>query len=55
MHRIGSWYRESFLWLESVLVSLTGFVAQGASAFYRVVQPALLMLVVVVIALWVVK
>jgi len=55
MHRIGRWYRESFLWMESVLVSLTGFVAQGASAFYRVVQPALLMLVVVVIALWVVR
>lgn len=55
MHRIGHWYRESFQWLESVLVSFTGFMAQGASALYRVVQPALLMLVVVVIALWVVR
>lgn len=55
MHRIGDWYRESFRWLESVLVSLTGFVAQGANGFYRIVQPALLMLVVVVFALWVVR
>ncbi len=55
MHRIGHWYRESFQWLESVLISLTGFVAQGASGFYRIVQPALLMLVVVVLALWVVR
>jgi NADH-quinone oxidoreductase subunit M len=55
MHRIGHWYRESFRWLESVLVSFTGFLAQGASALYRVVQPALLMLVVVVMALWVVR
>jgi NADH-quinone oxidoreductase subunit M len=55
MHRIGGWYRESFRWMESVLVSFTGFVAQGANGFYRIVQPALLMLVVVVLALWVVR
>jgi NADH:ubiquinone oxidoreductase subunit 5 (subunit L)/multisubunit Na+/H+ antiporter MnhA subunit len=55
MHRIGGWYRGSFKWLESVLISLTGFVAQGANGFYRIVQPALLMLAVVVIALWVVR
>jgi len=55
MHRIGGWYRDSFKWLESVVISLTGFVAQGANGFYRIVQPALLMLVVVVLALWVVK
>jgi len=55
MHCIGHWYRESFQWMESVLVSFTGFVAQGASALYRVVQPALLMLIVAVLALWVVR
>jgi NADH-quinone oxidoreductase subunit M len=55
MHRIGHWYRESFQWLESVLISLTGFMAQGASGLYRIVQPALLMLVVVVLALWMVR
>ena len=52
MHRIGSWYRGSFQWLQDALVSATDFLAQGAAGVYRAVQPVTWLLGVTVLALW---
>ncbi len=55
MHRIGHWYRGSFLWFESVVASLASFLAQWSATFYRLMQPALPMLAMAVIVLWMVS
>jgi NADH-quinone oxidoreductase subunit M len=40
MHRIGPWYRNSFTWLESSLVSAVGAVSLLARGFFEQANPA---------------
>ncbi|MGB1109165.1 MAG: proton-conducting transporter membrane subunit [Gammaproteobacteria bacterium] len=55
MHLIGPWYRGTFTWMQSAVVSATELVSTGVSSFYRNVQPSMLLLgSVVVILFWVV-
>jgi NADH-quinone oxidoreductase subunit M len=54
MHLIGPWYRGSFQWLESGLVSAVGLVSRGIAGLYRVTQPASYLVAAAVLALaWV--
>jgi NADH-quinone oxidoreductase subunit M len=52
MHLIGGWYRGSFATLERAILSLVSLLSQLAENVYRTNQPAMLVIVVVVIALW---
>jgi NADH-quinone oxidoreductase subunit M len=55
MHLIGPWYRKSFRWLESALVSTVDTLSQAMQGLYRAAHPAFYLLAVVVLALsWVV-
>ena len=40
MHRIRPWYRGSFAWAETALVSLTDALGMAAQGFFRQAQPA---------------
>ena len=54
LHLIGPWYRRSFEWLEGALVSLTDALSLLMQGIYRHVQPAVYLLITVVVALsWV--
>ncbi len=54
LHLIGPWYRKSFRWAESALVSLTDALSLAMQGLYRQVQPSIYLLITVVIALsWV--
>ncbi len=52
MHKIGTWYRGSFRWLQDAVVAATDFLAQGAVGIYRSIQPTAWLLGVAVLALW---
>ena len=52
MHLIGGWYRDIFAKLESALVSVVSFLSQLSENFYRTSQPAMMVAIVVVMALW---
>lgn len=55
MNLIGPWYRSSFTFLESAVMSSVSFVSLGMQGLYRTVHPAFYMLVVAVLAMsWVV-
>ena len=55
MHLIGPWYRKSFRWAERGLVSAVDSASLLMQGLYRQTQPAIYLLVVVVVALsWVV-
>ena len=54
MHLIGPWYRKSFRWLETALVSAVDALSLTMQGIYRQSHPALYLLAVVVLALsWV--
>ena len=54
MHLIGPWYRKSFRWLESSLVSAVDALSLAMQGLYRHSHPAFYLLAVVVLALsWV--
>jgi NADH-quinone oxidoreductase subunit M len=52
MHLIGGWYRQVFTKLEKAIVSLVSFLSQLSENFYRSSQPAMLLAIVVVFALY---
>jgi len=52
MHLIGGWYRGSFKWMEQVIISALSFVSQLFENMYRSRQPAMLLVIVVVVALF---
>lgn len=55
MHRIGPWYRYSFQWAESALISVVDTVGMAMQGFYRQQQPALWVLITATLALaWVI-
>jgi formate hydrogenlyase subunit 3/multisubunit Na+/H+ antiporter MnhD subunit len=55
MHLIGPWYRKSFRWLESGLVSAVDTLSLGMQGLYRAAHPSFYLLAVVVFILsWVV-
>jgi NADH-quinone oxidoreductase subunit M len=51
MHLIGGWYRGSFKWLEGSIVSGVSLVAGAAGGWFRVANPALYMLIAIVLAI----
>jgi NADH-quinone oxidoreductase subunit M len=54
MHLIGPWYRKSFRWLESSIISFIDILSQAMQGLYRHAHPVFYLLVVVVISLsWV--
>ena len=54
MHRIGPWYRNSFQWVESALVSAVDAAGTAVQGFYRQGQPVLWVLVTTTLVLtWV--
>jgi NADH-quinone oxidoreductase subunit M len=56
MHLIGPWYRKSFRWLESGLISFIDILSQAMQGLYRHAHPVFYLLVVVVVSLsWVLK
>jgi NADH-quinone oxidoreductase subunit M len=54
MHLIGPWYRQSFQFLESAVMSSVSFISMGMQGLYRTVHPAFYLLVVIVLTMsWV--
>jgi formate hydrogenlyase subunit 3/multisubunit Na+/H+ antiporter MnhD subunit len=54
MNLIGPWYRQSFQFMESAVMSSVSFISMGMQGLYRTVHPAFYLLVVVVITMsWV--
>jgi NADH:ubiquinone oxidoreductase subunit 5 (subunit L)/multisubunit Na+/H+ antiporter MnhA subunit len=51
MHHIGGWYRGTFQWLESSLVSILGLLSGAAQLFYQSIQPLLFLLVAATLSL----
>ncbi|MBF0266256.1 MAG: hypothetical protein HQL46_13410 [Gammaproteobacteria bacterium] len=51
MHLIGNWYRGSFKWFESVLVSFVGFAAKTTENIFRSQQPIRLLSFIIVLVL----
>ena len=52
MHHIGSWYRGSFLWLESSLISVVSSLSGGAQLLYNSFHPALYLLMAITLSLY---
>ncbi len=52
MHLIGGWYRGSFKKLEQAIVSLVSLLSQLSENMYRSAQPAMMVIIVVVLSLW---
>ena len=52
MHLIGGWYRDSFKWMEQVVVSAVSFVSKLFENMYRSRQPVMLLVIVTVLALF---
>lgn len=51
MHLIGNWYQGRFQWFENLLVSVVSFASRILELMYRSRQPAVLMVILVVVAL----
>ena len=51
MHHIGSWYRGSFQWLESSLISVVRLLGGGAQTLYHSFHPALFLLMAATLSL----
>lgn len=51
MHLIGGWYRGTFSWLEGAIASGLRLAAAAAGGWYRAENPALYMLIALVVAL----
>jgi len=52
MHHIGSWYRGSFLWLESSVISVVSSLSGGAQLLYNSFHPALYLLMAITLSLY---
>ena len=51
MHHIGGWYRGSFKWLESALISFISLVSAGAQMLYQAANPMLYLLLAATLSL----
>ena len=52
MHHIGSWYRGSFLWLETSLISVVSTLSGGAQILFNSFHPALFLLIAITLSLY---
>lgn len=51
MHHIGGWYRGSFKWLESSLISFVSLISAGAQIMFRAANPMLYLLLTATLSL----
>ncbi len=52
MHHIGSWYRGTFQWLESSIISIVRLLSGSTQVFYQSYHPALYLLIAVTLSLY---
>lgn len=52
MHHIGSWYRGSFLWLETSIISLVRLISGATQAMFNSFHPALFLLMAITLSLY---